>query len=82
MKRKLIKINMEDYPIEFSYLLKDSTIYDSSCSPEARVIFIDKGCGYFLKSGNKGSLKNEYDMGRFFHGKGLGGKAVMYLSSD
>ncbi len=82
MKRKPIKINIGDYPIEFEYMLKNAPVYDSSCSPEARVIYIDKDGGYFLKCGEKGSLKNEYDMGRFFHTKGLGGKAVCYLSSD
>lgn len=63
-------------------LIKDAKIYDSSCSPEARVYYIDKDSGYFLKVSAKGSLKNEAIMTDYFHKKDLGAKVLEYLSFD
>lgn len=82
MLKKKIEINIDDYPCEFENLIKDSLIYDSSCSPEAKVIYIDKDGGYFLKKGKKDSLKKENDMGRFFYQKGLGAEIVNYISLE
>ena len=33
---------MDDFPEVFHTLIRDSKIYDSSCSKEARVVYIDK----------------------------------------
>ena len=72
MKRSLISCNIEEYPIPFRGLLQNAPVYDSSCSPEARVIFIDKEAGYYLKSAPLGELQREAEMTRYFHKKGLG----------
>ncbi len=75
-------INMDDYPAEFHPLLSGVKLYDRSYSPEARVIFVDKDGGYFLKSAPKGSLKREAAMTRYFHGKGLSAAVLSYISAE
>ena len=42
MQLKPITINTSEYPEQFEYILKDSKIYDSSSSPDAKVIYIQK----------------------------------------
>lgn len=71
MQLKLTNINTNDYPSEIEYILRDCKIYDSSSSPQAKVIFADKGCGYFVKKAAKGSLEKEYLMTKYFHSLGL-----------
>ena len=56
-------------------------VYDSSCSPEARVYFIDKDGGYFLKTAKKGSLSLEAQMNAYFYKKGLGAEVLYHESS-
>ena len=70
-----------------SDLLKELTarftgcdIYDSSSSPEAKVYFVDTEGGYFVKVGNKGTLRKETLMTRYFHGIGLGAEVVFAFS--
>ena len=82
MKRTPISPNLEIYPSEFHSLLKDAPLFDSSCSPEARVIFIDKEGGYYLKSAPKGKLQREAEMTRFFAQKGLGASVLGYLCTE
>jgi len=76
-----IKPNIALYPVELQPLLSGAKLYDSSCSPEASVIFIEKDSGYFLKSAPKGTLEREAAMTRYFHTKGLSAN-VLHYSSD
>ena len=57
MERTPIAIDLGDFPQIFHGILKDTPIYDSSCSPDARVYFLDREDGLFLKSAPKGSLE-------------------------
>ncbi len=82
MIRTKITVDPENYPSLFSSLLLDASIYDSSCSAEARVIFIDKDGGYFLKSAPKGTLEKEAVLHRYFHQKGLTSPLLSYLSEE
>jgi kanamycin kinase len=77
-----IELNITDCPAEFRPVLSGAKLFDSSCSPEARVIFIDKDSGYFLKSAPKGSLEREAAMTRCFHGKGLAADVLTYISDE
>ena len=77
-----IGLNIDGYPAEFHPFLSGAKLFDSSCSPEARVIFIDKNSGYFLKSAPKGSLEREATMTRYFHGKGLAAEVLAYISDE
>lgn len=80
MKRTLIHPNLADYPADLRPLLDGATLYDSSCSPEARVVYIDKEGGYYLKSAPSGTLGREAEMTRFFHQKGLAAEVLFYGS--
>ena len=82
MKRTRISINAEDFPAQLSEILCGADIYDSSCSTEARVYFIDKGEGYYLKVAAAGTLAREAEMTEYFHSIGLGVKVVSYVSSE
>lgn len=83
MKRTLIeKPDLSYFPKETLEILKDTKIYDSSCSPEARVFFIDKDSGYYLKESPIGTLKKEAEMTRYFHKKGLATEVLCYVQNE
>lgn len=79
MKRTLLPPGEPDLPAPFVSLAR-YPVYDSSCSPAARVYFIDCDGGYFLKQAARGSLEREAQMTRFFHEKGLGAQVLAYES--
>ena len=80
MKRTLLTIDPCNFPADYRPLLNGAPIYDSSCSPAAKVYYIDRDGGYFLKTQPvaKGSLRAEAEKARFFHGKGLGAEVLSY----
>lgn len=82
MKRTPITLSLTSFPTELAPLLRESTIYDSSCSPEARVYFLDHRDGCFLKVAKKGTLATEAEMTAYFAKKGLGTDVLRYLSTD
>ena len=77
MKRTRIQALPFSVPAELARLIGSADLYDSSCSPEARVVFIDRDGGYYLKSAPLGTLAKEAEMTAYFHKKGLG-VAVLY----
>lgn len=79
MKRTLVPFQLEDFPAPFHKILEGATLFDSSCSDDARVWFIDKEEGFFLKSAPKGALEKETAMAQFFHSKGLGAAVLDYV---
>ena len=82
MKRTLIDHKSVDFPTPFRRYLQGAAVYDSSCSPEARVYYIEKGEGYFLKTAPKGTLQREAEMTRYFAQKGLTVPVLEYLSEE
>ena len=78
MERRLITPEMDTIPTQFHSLLSGAAVYDSSSSALARVVFIDKGGGFFLKSAPAGSLEQEAVMTAYFHGKGLSAQVLSY----
>ena len=78
MKRTQITPNLQDFPSQFHLLLTDAAVFDSSCSPQARVWFVDKDGGFYLKRSARGTLEKEAAMTRFFHEKGLAAEALAY----
>ena len=71
MKRTLIERITGDVPQAITPLLANARLFDSSCSPEARVYFIDGDEGYYLKSAAAGTLAREAEMTAYFHTLGL-----------
>ena len=82
MNRTKIKIDLSEFPAEFHSIIGSADIYDSSCSETARVYFIDKDKGYFLKSAPKGELQREAEMTSYFFSKGLAARVLGYVSVD
>ena len=78
MERKRIQPDLNCVPAQFHPLFEDAVAYDSSCSAVARVLFIDKEDGYYLKSAPAGSLKREAVMTDWFHRKGLAAEVLAY----
>lgn len=79
MKRQLITPELDTFPPVFRPLLQ-GVVYDSSCSPTARVYYLDTNGGLFLKKSPKGSLAKEAALTRYFHSKGLGTEVLAYES--
>lgn len=82
MKRTKIKADLKNIPQQFHKLIEGADVYDSSCSAEARVIYIDRDCGYFLKKAPVGSLEKEALLARYFHKKGFTAPVIEYLSLE
>jgi len=80
MKRTLISALPDSIPQIAAELARGAKIYDSSCSPEARVYFIERDGGYYLKRGAHGTLEREAIMTEYFHKKGLGAHVVDYAT--
>ena len=78
MVRKPILPDFSAIPEVFHSVLAGSPVFDSSCSPEARVLFIDRDGGFYLKSATAGSLKTEAALTRYFHGMGLATEVLAY----
>lgn len=75
MKRTPITPNPDVYPSVYAEILR-APAWDSSCSPQARVIYLEKDGGLFLKSSPAGTLAREAAMTRFFHGHGLSAEVL------
>lgn len=82
MKRTRIQPEPDRFPAQFHSLLSSAPVYDSSCSTDARVYFIDRDEGLYLKSAPAGSLAPEAEMTRYFHDKGLAARVLGYVSED
>ena len=82
MERKPIQLAAEAFPLELQPLIKGAKIYDSSCSQQARVYYIDKEAGFYLKCAPAGTLQREAAMTEFFHSKGLAAEVLGYISQE
>lgn len=82
MQLKPITININEYLEQFEYILNGSKIYDSSSSPDAKVIYIQKHNGYFLKIAAKNALQKEYLMTKYYSSLGLTCNIISYISSN
>ena len=82
MKKTLLPGIPEEMPQELRAFLSGAAVYDSSSSPEAKVYFIDKGDGYYLKSAGRGTLEKEAQMTEYFHAKALGPEVLRYITAE
>ncbi len=82
MKKTLITKISEELPKEIKNFISGSPIYDSSSSPEARVYFVDKDEGYYLKRASLGKLEKEAKMTQYFYSKGLSAEVLDYTAND
>ncbi len=82
MRRTKINVDLSLFPADFHGLLAETTVYDSSCSPEARVYYLEREDGFYLKTAPRKSLEREAILTRYFYGKGLGAEVLDYLCAD
>lgn len=82
MKKTLLNKIPNEIPQDILPFVSGADIYDSSCSPEAKVYFIDKGKGYYLKYSGKGMLEKESRMTEYFYTKGFGAEVLDYISNE
>ena len=80
MKKTKLTTIPQDIPERLLPLLVGASVWDSSCSPEARVLFIERDGGIYLKSAPSGTLSREAEMIRFFHSRGMGTEVLDYFS--
>lgn len=71
MNRTPITVDPAQYPIGYRSLLQNTEVFDSSCSPQARVLYVEKEGGLFIKRAAAGALSREAAMTRYFHTLGL-----------
>lgn len=80
MKKTPITPDLLKIPQPFHSLIKSAAVYDSSCSPVAQVLFIDKEGGYYLKTAP--DLSKEAAMTRFYHEHSMAAEVVAYLKQE
>ena len=71
-----------DCPPELSAEFASVPVYDSSCSELARVYFLDRDGGFFLKRSPKESLREEAALTKLFGDAGLGAEVLAYVRAD
>lgn len=81
MKRTLTA-SIPGLPESLRSYTQNAALFDSSCSPAARVWFADRDSGVYIKTAPGGSLKTEAEMSAFFHSRGLGPEVLAYETSD
>lgn len=79
MQRTPILPDLNNFPERLHPFLTASPVYDSSCSPNARVWYLEKQ-NFFLKTAKKGALESEARMNRYFHALGLGPEVLDYFT--
>ena len=82
MKKTLIDIIPFELPREVLKIISGYPIYDSSSSPEARVYYIARGDGLYLKISGVGTLRAEARMSEYFSSLGLGVAPIAYHSGE
>lgn len=82
MKKTLMNSIPNEIPKDIRQFISGADIYDSSSSPEARVYFIDKENGYYLKCSGRGKLEKEAKMTEYFYSKRLGAEVLSYIPDD
>ena len=82
MQRTPMKPDFSHIPEMFHSYLKDCPVFDSSCSKQAQVFYMETDGGLFLKSAEAGSLKQEADMDAYFASLGLGPEVLAYHTGE
>ncbi len=82
MNRIPVSPDFPDIPEMFHPLLRDTQVFDSSCSKDARVYYLSREGGLYLKAAQKGSLAQEAALDAYFHSLGLGPEVLEYRSLE
>ena len=82
MVRTPIQPDLSTIPAQFHPIFLDTPVFDSSCSRDARVYYLDREGGLFLKTAPGGALAPEAEMNAWFHSLGLGPEVLHYSSGE
>lgn len=82
MRRTRTQLDMDRLPESVARLLEGAEVYDSSCSREARVYYVEREGGLFLKIAPPGRLETEAAMTAYFHRLGLSGEVLLYCAGS
>ena len=82
MERKPASLTKAEIPQSFHSYIDGATVYDSSCSKDARVWFIEKGRGFYLKRAKKSALQKEAAMTAYLFSKQLAPEILSYESLE
>lgn len=82
MKKTWLNKISNEIPQDIRRFISAANMYDRSCSPEAKVYFIEKGNGCYLKCSGKGMLEKESKMTEYFYSKGIGAEVLNYTSDE
>jgi kanamycin kinase len=80
MKRKEVSFDFETVPLTIRQYIKNATVYDSSCSENAKTFLIKGADSTFLKISKRGSLEREYRMAEFLSSHNIAPKVIAYES--
>ena len=80
MKKTKVDIGAEHFPDEIRVLIENATVYDSSCSSDALVYYIDSG--YYVKIDDSHKLSHEAELNKLFYTMGFGVEVISYISRD
>lgn len=80
MKRTKTQLDPAQLPAEAARLLEGAALYDSSCSPQAQVVFVDRDGGLYLKTAAAGTLQTEAAMTAYYHALGLSAEVLLYCT--
>lgn len=80
MKKTPVLLSMADFPKELHALLQNANAFDSSCSSNAAVYYLDSG--YYLKVDAAHELSRETEMAQQFFQRNLGVEVVDYISAE
>lgn len=82
MRKTEVSFDIGTVPLTIRQQMKGATIYDSSCSANARTLFVSGTEAAFLKISRKGTLEREYKMTEFLHNHSAAPKAIAYESDS
>ena len=74
--------HIENLPPQLAKITEGAQVFDSSCSNAARVYYIDRDGGYYLKTAAKGTLARQKLMTDFFAERGLTAPVLDYIGTD
>lgn len=82
MKRRLLSQIPDGVPQKLAEMIGRAPVFDSSCSPEASVWFVDRDGGFYIKRAAAGTLRREAEMTAYFYSKGLSAEVLDYCTEE
>lgn len=82
MKKTKVSLHLESMPPDIGRYMKNATVYDSSCSENAKTYYISGEVKAYLKISGKGTLEREYTMMNFLSRRQVAPEVIAYASDS